>query len=704
MNKKQPEDVDGSIKLAERWNELINESDEKYFSDLAHQNNKKIPTLELDLEELEQGENEDIIGYVFDEPMESIDVLRGLVKDMGFEDLFVVVKNNCAYVDADMKSIRQLTSDDIGKLVVFKGLVRNSTGAIPKLKLATFDCGNTGCSTRFSITQNDEEVNLSGARCPQCKLEVEECKFRDDKSMFVDFMKCDIEEDPEGLRGKQPERMTCEISGPLTSYEKRLGVGDRVTIMGIYRTRKKDKKSLVYEPYIQVLGFFKRGKNYEDLKISPEEEARFIEMSKDKNLLLKMAKAVAPNINGHDVEKSAIVLQMFGGNQYSTDRRGDIHILLIGDPGVGKSMMVRNISGVAPHVVKASGAPTTSVGLTACVRKDEDSAGGFVLEAGAAVLADGGLLIIDEFDKMDKEVRGALHEIMEDQVCSVSKANINTVLRTKCAVLAIMNPKRNRFNSEETISEQIDLPPSLLSRFDLIFAIRDIPSETKDRKICEAILRSRQGNTVETEYEVEDITRYIIYAKSRIRNINFSDEAIKLLTDKFIEIRALSGKDTISITSRQMEGLSRLAEGCAKARLSELVEGEDARMAIALLDYYLNTMCINPDTGKPEADKTTGTRTSTQMKSALDIKNLIKDYYNELQYKDTNYIDFNKLKNKYNEVFGDGKFDVRFGAFMNDELGTTTNSGNCVVLKGEWFKELQHKKKESLKDDEGKDI
>lgn len=704
MNQKQSVKVDDSAKLAERWNELINESTEHYYKDLEFQKDKKIPTLELDLEELEQGEFEDMITYMVDEPLESIDVLKGLVKDMGFDDLFVVLKRNCAVVEADMKSIRQLTSDDIGKVVVFKGLVRNSTGAMPKLKLATFDCNNVTCSTRFSIIQNDEELNLEGARCPQCKTEIEECTFRDDKSMFVDFMKCEVEEDPEGLRGKQPERISCEIFGPLTSYEKRLGVGDRVTVLGIYRTRKKDKKGLVYTPYIQVLGFFKRGKNYEDLKISPEEEERFIEMSKDKNILLKMAKAVAPNINGHDVEKSAIVLQMVGGNQYSTDRRGDIHILLIGDPGVGKSMMVRNISTVAPHVVKASGAPTTSVGLTACVRKDDDSAGGFVLEAGAAVLADGGLLIIDEFDKMDKEVRGALHEIMEDQVCSVSKANINTVLRTKCAVLAIMNPKRNRFNSDETIAEQIDLPPSLLSRFDLIFAIRDIPTENKDRKICDAILRSRQGNTVETEYAVEDITRYIIYAKSKIHNITFSEEAIKLLTDKFVEIRGLSGKDSISITSRQMEGLSRLSEACAKVRLSEVVEGEDARMAIALLDYYLNTMCINPDTGKPEADKTTGTRTSTQMKSALDIKNLIKDYYAELQYKDTNYIDFNKLKNKYNDVFGDGKFDLRFTSFMSDELGTTINSGNCVVLKGEWFKELQHKKKESLKDDEGKDI
>ena len=354
-------------------------------------------------------------------------------------------------------------------------------------------------------------------------------------------------------------------------------------------------------------------------------------MSKDKNLIMKFSTTLAPNIFGMTMEKTAIILQMFGGNLYSKERRGEIHILLTGDPSVAKSKIISALQEVAPHIVTASGAPTSTVGLTACVRKDEDSPGGFVLEAGAAVLADTGILVIDEFDKMNKEVRGALHEIMEDRRTTISKANINTTLSTRVSVVAVMNPKKNRFNDEESVSEQIDLPPSLLSRFDLIFALKDTVDEERDRRICSAIFKSRQGSVTDTEYSKEDLTKYVIYAKSKIKEITFSEEAQKILTEKYIKMRTINeNKEAVSITARQMEGMARLSEACAKARLSSIVEAEDAIMATEMLDYFMKSIFYDEKTKSYDADKAYGQETSFQKGTRDSIVGFIQENYEDL--------------------------------------------------------------------------
>jgi replicative DNA helicase Mcm len=471
-------------------------------------------------------------------------------------------------------------------------------------------------------------------------------------------MKCEVEEIPEGLRGKQPNRIPCELIGPLTTEERRIGGGDRVTIIGIYKAKEKAKGSLLYQGYIDVLGTLRKGKNFEDLVISPEDEKKYIEMSTDKDLLTKMSKSVAPNIHGHDVEKSAIVLQMAGGNLQAGDRRGNIHVLLIGDPGVGKSRMVANIVSIAPHVVQASGAPTTSVGLTACVKADENTPGGFILEAGAAVLADGGMLVVDEFDKMDKVVRGAMHEIMEDQHCTISKANINTTLNARCSVLAVMNPKRNRFNREEVIADQIDLPESMLSRFDLIFAIRDEVNEEEDRKKCKAILRARQGSEVITDYTKEDMTGYLAYVRSKINNITLSNEAAQLLEDRFVQIRnSNQGSDIIPITLRQMDGMVRLSEACAKLRLSSIVETQDAEVALGVITYYLDTMCMDSGTKKYEIDKLTGKEKKSEREARIGLRGFIENNLDVLQQNKNHWIRKDELKRMYLDQCGASSSD-----------------------------------------------
>jgi replicative DNA helicase Mcm len=623
MAKKKPT----STKISDSEKEIINEvwrkaissaNDEFISAQITEQQDKvSVASLKIDLKKLSETQKDEFEIFT-KHPAESIDTIKRILTEpfYGFEDVNITVENfNNLEPPLPKKKIRQLRAKDIGKLILFDGLVRTSSGVDPKLNMVAFHCDECG-----QVVYDVQEGNVLDVSSIECSCHAKGNKLTQmDYSDFDDFMKCSIEEDPEGVRGKQPERLSCEFIGVLTDEGKRVSVGERVTVLGIYKAREKTKGSLLYQGYISVLGAVKKGKNYEELDISPEDEQKFLAMAADKDLLAKMTAAVAPNIAGHEVEKSAVVLQMFSGNLEAGDRRGNIHILIIGDPGVGKSKMIRNIADMAPHVVKASGAPTTTVGLTACVTKDEDTPGGFILDAGAAVLADGGMLVVDEFDKMDKTVRGAMHEIMEDQRTTISKANINTELNTRCSVLAIMNPKRNRFNREEVIADQIDLPQSLLSRFDLIFAIRDIVNEKQDMLKCDAIDRARQGVHPSLEYQREDITRYIIYARSKVKNIIPTPEAIALLHERFKTIRSSNQDDTIPITLRQYDGMLRLAEACAKLRLSNVVEKEDAEIALRIITHYLDSMCLDPGTMKYDINRAVGGETKDQQKARLGL-------------------------------------------------------------------------------------
>jgi replicative DNA helicase Mcm len=396
-------DSDSDV-IREVWRNAISKGEDKDLCKQIEEQKDIGPfiTLTFDLEDLSETHKEEYDALTT-KVVESVDMIKEILTNKkeqayNFEEVVISIENfNTLNGLIPKKKIRQLRSEDIGKLIVFDGLVKNSSGVEPKLNLVAFSCGECGCIS-YDVQEGNVE-DISAVTCAYCGALRESLTRLEDRSVFINFMKCDVEEDPEGLKGHQPERIPCEFAGPLTTEEKRVGVGERTTLIGIYKAREKAKGSLIYQGFVDVLGAVKRGKNYEELEVSPDDEKKFLEMADDKDLLLKITKAVAPNISGHDVEKSAIALQMVGGNLEAGDRRGNIHILLIGDPGVGKSKMVRNIIDIAPHVVKASGAPTTTVGLTACIVKDEDTPGGFILEAGAAVLADGGLLVVDGQDR-----------------------------------------------------------------------------------------------------------------------------------------------------------------------------------------------------------------------------------------------------------------------------------------------------------------
>jgi replicative DNA helicase Mcm len=285
--------------------------------------------------------------------------------------------------------------------------------------------------------------------------------------------------------------------------------------------------------------------------------------------------------------------------------RGDINVLLVGDPGTGKSQLLQYASKVAPRGLYTTGRGSTAAGLTAAVVK-EGGTGNFILEAGALVLGDKGICCIDEMDKMRDEDRGAIHPAMEQQVVSIAKGGIVATLNARTSILAAANPTLGRYNPYQTIAQNMNLPVTILSRFDLIFVLRDLPELEKDSRMAEHILRLHMaaGTPVSTSIGSDLLRKYISYSK-RIRPV-MTEEVVEGFRDFYVKMRTASMEggeaSAISITARQLESLVRLAEARARVHLREEVTVEDAAAAIALMQRSLEQVGIDVTTGELDID------------------------------------------------------------------------------------------------------
>jgi replicative DNA helicase Mcm len=387
-----------------------------------------------------------------------------------------------------------------------------------------------------------------------------------------------------------------------------LNPGDKVRITGTLKTFREERtgrfKNYLYVNHIEHLV-----QEFEELKLSEEDEEKIIELSKDPHIHDKIINSTAPSIRGYREVKEAIALQLFGGAvkelEDGTRLRGDIHILIVGDPGIGKSQILKYVSKLAPRSVYTSGKGTSGAGLTAAAVRDE--LGGWSLEAGALVLGDQGNVCVDELDKMRSEDRSALHEALEQQTVSIAKAGIMATLNTRCAVLAAANPKFGRFDRYKAIAEQIDLPAPILSRFDLTFVIEDKPNIENDRKLAQHILKIHQNNTVNYEIEPELLRKYIAYARRNVQPV-LTDEANKVLEEFYVSVRSggIEDEAPVPITARQLEAIIRLAEASAKLQLKDKVEAEDAHRAIRLQQTCLRQVGYDPDTDTIDIDRVEG--------------------------------------------------------------------------------------------------
>jgi len=500
--------------------------------------------------------------------------------------------------------VRDINADQIGKFLSTEGVVNRISDVLPKVYKAIFYCNR--CNERTPMIQ-DRRLFKEPYKCTHCGKN--EFRFSQEESNWIDVQKIEIQEPLEMLKGgEQARRIELWIEDDFVDV---VTAGDKVVVNGVLRLMPPKFKGSVFQKFIEANYIEGIQKDFEDIEISKEEEKEIKKLSKDPAIYDKVIDSIAPSIYGYREVKEAIALQLFGGRSGKkladgTSIRPDIHILMIGDPGVAKSKMLQYVDNIAPKSIYVTGKGTTGAGLTATAEKDEFSEGAWTLKAGALVLAGGGIVAIDEFDKMSKEDRGAMHEAMEQQTISIAKAGIVTKFKANTSILAASNPKFSRFDPYKTPAEQFDIPPTLISRFDLIFPVKDVVDMELDRKIAEHILKMH-GTEKDLEgllpvIPVDLFRKYISHSRKSIKPI-LSEDAKDKIKEYYVTLRASSHGGAIPATPRQLEALIRLAEASAKIRLSDVVTVADAERAINITNFVLREVAYDKSTGMLDIDR-----------------------------------------------------------------------------------------------------
>jgi len=554
---------------------------------------------------------------------------------------------------------RELRSDHIGKLLAIDGLVRTATEVRPKIISAAFQCQRCGFTFFKEQTGNkfeDQNLKCMNQACDRggpFKLLLAQSKF-------VDAQKIRVQESPEDLRGgEQPQTLDVELEDDLAG---RIFPGDRVIVNGILKSYQRSSpqqgKSTYFDLFHKGISVEMKEQEFEEIEIDPEEEKQILEMSCDPEIYEKIKGSIAPSIYGYDDVKEALGLQLVSGfEKHLPDGariRGDIHILLVGDPGIAKSQLLRYMIKISPRGIYTSGKSSTSAGLTATAVKDELGDGRWTIEAGALVLADKGIAAIDEMDKMDNEDKSALHEAMEQQTISVAKAGVMATLKSRCSLLAAANPKLGRFDKYEPIAPQINLTPALMSRFDLIFVLTDDPDSKRDSAIAQHILKSNYAGELATQApwnsdisqtDIEDamvvikptidpdmLRKYVAYARKNIFP-TLSDEAKEYFLKYYVGLRS-QGQDSnkpVPVTARQLEALIRLGEASSRLRLSPKVTLDDAKRVVKILEACLRKVGVDPETGFLDADIIASGTTKSSRDRTKSVIDVIRDISKEQQ-------------------------------------------------------------------------
>ena len=451
---------------------------------------------------------------LIDRPEETIQLLEVALEELEWAPNDARVRF-VSIEKGQMLFIRYIRSKHLGKMIAIEGIVRQASEVRPLVTNAKFECPS--CGTIISVLQIDKKFK-EPSRC-SCGRRG---GFKQISKDMVDAQVLVIEEASDSLQGgEQPKRMTIFLKEDLVdpNMEMRTTPGSRIKIIGILKEISISSSSGAmltrFDLAIEANNIIPLEESFEDINIGEEDERAIKEFAGNPEFMKRMVDSIAPSIWGHRNVKEALAFQLFGGVKKTrsdgTKMRGDIHVLLVGDPGVAKSVMLGFISGVAPKARYVSGKSSTGAGLTATVVKDE-LLKGWSLEAGAMVLANKGIVCIDEFDKMDEEDRSTMHEAMEQQTVTITKATVQATLRSQTSVLAAANPKFGRFDPLQSIPKQVNLAPSLLSRFDAIFIIRDIPSRENDEAIATHVLLEHKQ---EAKHDViEKDLRQIITAAS----------------------------------------------------------------------------------------------------------------------------------------------------------------------------------------------
>ncbi|KAJ9517956.1 hypothetical protein QJQ45_004274 [Haematococcus lacustris] len=515
------------------------------------------------------------------------------------------------------RSIRDLAAENVSQLVMVTGIVTAASKPRHKATAMTIQCRSCkgvmsiACSAGMGGAMIPSYCNLNRNALPGTdKCEAQPFQVLSDRSKYVDQQTLKLQEKPEDVpTGEMPRTVSLVVDRHLVG---RITPGTRINVVGIYSTFKAKAMdrgpAALQQPYIRVVALQEEaGDSHSRFNFSQSEIAEFERFSKQERVHEVLFQQIAPNIFGAEDIKKAVACLLFGGSRKTmpdgTNRRGDINALLLGDPSTAKSQFLKFVSKVAPICVYTSGKGSSAAGLTASVVQDAGSRE-FYLEGGAMVLADNGVVCIDEFDKMRPEDRVAIHEAMEQQTISIAKAGITTMLKSRTSVLAAANPPSGRYDDLKSAQDNIDLQSTILSRFDLIFIVKDPASEARDnaiaRKVLEnhrtagALMRGAAGDVGvgndDGSQEVFFLKRYIHYCRTQCFP-RLSEAAQERLAAYYVEIRgearrASERDDTdsppVPVTVRQLEAIIRISESLAKMSLQTTASLEHVEIAIEL--------------------------------------------------------------------------------------------------------------------------
>ncbi|KAK6464036.1 DNA replication licensing factor, MCM5 component [Scheffersomyces coipomensis] len=568
------------------------------------------------------GFNEELNKKLTDDPAEMIPLFENAITDIAKRIAYLSTNDvpadfpHCQLIllsNASKTSIRDLDSEHIAKIVRVSGIIISASVLSSRATQVQLICRSCKHTLRLPIKSGFGQVNLP-SRCQKEQTDTtqEKCPYdpyviAHDKSTFVDQQVLKLQESPDMVPvGEMPRHILLQADRYLANQ---VVPGTRVTIIGIYSIFQSKQKGnnnggggnvAIRNPYLKVLGIqtdVDIGINGQGTVFTEEEEEEFLKLSRLPNLYEVFANSIAPSIYGNEDIKKAISCLLVGGSKKvlpdGMRLRGDINVLLLGDPGTAKSQLLKFVEKIAPISVYTSGKGSSAAGLTASVQRDPQTRD-FYLEGGAMVLADGGVVCIDEFDKMRDEDRVAIHEAMEQQTISIAKAGITTILNSRTSVLAAANPVFGRYDDSKSPGENIDFQSTILSRFDMIFIVKDEHNESRDISIAQHVMNVHTGGKTqeqlqEGEIPIETMRRYIQYVKQRSAP-RLSPDAAERLSSHFVSIRRklqinesdMNERSSIPITVRQLEAIIRITESLAKLKLSPVATEEHVEEAIRL--------------------------------------------------------------------------------------------------------------------------
>jgi replicative DNA helicase Mcm len=558
--------------------------------------------------------NEKIANEIILNPLQSLSLLEDrtikIVEELDSSYPLEVEKVHVRIINLPrVIELRKIRSSDINKIITVEGILTKQTPVKERAYRVTFKHVHPDCNQEFVWPEEGEmsDIITTPSVCPRCG-KIGQFEIVPEKTKLVDWQKVILQERPEEVPpGQLPRQIEAILEDDLVDSAR---PGDRVKLTGILMIKQdsivKRGSRTVFDVYMKVISIEVSEKVLDEVEITEEDKKKIQELAKDPWIKERIMSSIAPSIYDHWEIKEAIGLALFGGVQRimqdGTRIRGDIHILIIGDPGTAKSQLLQFAARVAPRSVYTTGKGATAAGLTAAVVREKNT-GDYYLEAGALVLADGGKAVIDEIDKMKEEDRVAIHEAMEQQTVSIAKAGIVAKLNARATIIAAGNPKFGRYIQERGIAENIDLPPTILSRFDLIFILVDKPG-SEDQLLANHILDMHGGKAIKNSIDVDLLKKYIAYSRKYI-NPQLSDEAKKLLADFYVEMRKKSS-DTpdspILITPRQLEALIRLTEAYARMGLREVATRDDAERAINIMRIFLEKVGLDVESGSIDID------------------------------------------------------------------------------------------------------